>query len=697
MFRSCFSITLACLPILALLGCATPQPAGIQLSAASGPTEWADSEARIAHFAAGDYELKFGSGSSEVQPAKVYLRNDFTPPHNATYQFTVKKAGFYRLHVASGTRSHFRIVKAKAPQKNIGAAPLRPANSGPDSCNADYRPLTVPVSDVFNNGEWLQDAYSGRKAQVKNGTITLAPAPDSNGLLLLEAANAQTHEFHWANATVYFVMTDRFANGRANNDHSYGRQSDGKQEIGTFHGGDFAGLTEKLDYLEDLGINTLWLSPPFEQIHGWVGGGDRGDFRHYGYHGYYTLDFTRLDANMGTRKELRTLVEQAHQRGIRILFDVVMNHPGYATLQDMQTFEFGGLREGFEQYLPDRWGDWRPSGYDDFHDYHAMIDYGHEGWSRWWGKDWVRASIADYHQPPNLTVDPQKGSLAFLPDFKTESDDPVKLPPFLAEKADSGASPLRDAAVRDYLINWLTGWVREFGIDGFRVDTAKHVEPQAWAELKQAAQQAWEDYYNNHPDQQRPSNQFWMVGEVFPHGMQKSRYFDYGFDAIINFDFQKRHARDGARCLSNMEPVFAEYADKLNSDEDFNVMSYISSHDTKLFSQMADDESMQKGVAPALLLLPGAVQLFYGDETARPFGPSGSDPTQGTRSDMNWTAIKDEETAALLEHWRKISQFRNRHPAIGGGTHRKLSDAPYAFSRTRGADRVIVAVGEKRR
>ncbi|MCV5803195.1 alpha-amylase family glycosyl hydrolase, partial [Escherichia coli] len=82
---------------------------------------------------------------------------------------------------------------------------------------------------------------------------------------------------------------------------------------------------------------------PLEQIHGWVGGGDKGDFKHYGYHGYYHQDWTKLDANMGTEDELRTFVDTAHKKGIRVIWDVVMNHTGYATLADMQEFGFGQL------------------------------------------------------------------------------------------------------------------------------------------------------------------------------------------------------------------------------------------------------------------------------------------------------------------------------------------------------------------
>ncbi len=167
------------------------------------------------------------------------------------------------------------------------------------------------------------------------------------------AQTQQAAPFSWQNATVYFALTDRFNNGNPANDHSYGRHGDGMQEIGTFHGGDLAGLTEKLDYLQQLGVNALWISSPLEQIHGWVGGGTKGDFPHYAYHGYYGLDWTRLDANMGTEQDLRTLVEQAHKRGIRILFDVVMNHVGYATLADMQNDQFGALYlQGDQQEKP---------------------------------------------------------------------------------------------------------------------------------------------------------------------------------------------------------------------------------------------------------------------------------------------------------------------------------------------------------
>src|SRR5699024_11369613 len=96
-----------------------------------------------------------------------------------------------------------------------------------------------------------------------------------------------------------------------------------------------------LDYLQQLGVNALWISAPFEQINGWVGGGTNGDFPHYAYHGYYTQDWTNLDANMGNEADLRTLFDSANHRGIRILFDFVMNQTCYATPPDMPESSFG--------------------------------------------------------------------------------------------------------------------------------------------------------------------------------------------------------------------------------------------------------------------------------------------------------------------------------------------------------------------
>lgn len=542
----------------------------------------------------------------------------------------------------------------------------------------DGKPLTVDVSKTFPEGSEVRDFYSGATATVKQGQITLMPAANSNGLLLLESTTTkQAAPFSWHNATVYFVLTDRFKNGDPKNDTSYGRHKDGMQEIGTFHGGDLAGLTQKLDYLQQLGVNALWISSPLEQIHGWVGGGTKGDFPHYAYHGYYTMDWTKLDANMGTEDELRQLVDEAHKRGIRILFDIVMNHTGYATLADMQEYQFGALYlkgDELTKTLGKHWTDWQPGPGQSWHSFNDYINFSDKtAWQNWWGKNWVRTDIGNYDSPgfDDLTM-----SLAFLPDLKTESTQPAGLPIFYRHKPDTNAKEIVDYTVRDYLTHWLSQWVRDYGIDGFRVDTAKHVEKASWQQLKEQSVSALAEWKKANPQKKLDDAPFWMTGESWGHGVMKSDYYNSGFDAMINFDYQEQAAK-AVNCLADMDLTWQQMATKL---QDFNVLSYLSSHDTRLFR-----EGGQRA-AELLLLAPGAVQIFYGDETERPFGPTGSDPLQGTRSDMNWG-----QNLATLSHWQKVSQFRARHPAIGAGQQNTLSmKQGYGFSRTSGDDKVMV-------
>jgi alpha-amylase len=309
---------------------------------------------------------------------------------------------------------------------------------------------------------------------------------------LHEDLSSYNGDFQWGNANIYFVITDRFYNGNPSNDRSYGRVpvDIGGKNIGTFHGGDLAGLTQKLNenYFSDLGVTALWITAPYEQIHGWVGGADSGSFAHYGYHGYYALDFSNIDANMGTFDEFGTFVDTAHAQGIRVILDVVMNHVGYNTITDMNRFDFGSTT------LPE---DWLPEA-GQWHSHHSNIDYNDaEAWSRWWGKDWVRAGIAGYDRGGR---DDLTKTLHSLPDLKTESSRAVPLPQFLKNKSTYQGARGVEKSVKDWLIGWLTSWVREYGIDGFRADTARHVGQDVWAELKSEAQSALEEWRAANPD-----------------------------------------------------------------------------------------------------------------------------------------------------------------------------------------------------
>ncbi len=510
---------------------------------------------------------------------------------------------------------------------------------------------------------------------------------------LAPSAAAVAQPFDWDNAIIYFVMTDRFANGDPENDHAYGRGLDldgtpvHANSPARFRGGDLAGLIGKVrdGYFSELGVNALWMTSPLEQVRGWVGGAG-GEYPAYAYHGYWPLDFTRVDSAFGTESDLRELVTVCHERGIRVLMDVVINHAGYNTLADMDELGFGGLsREDWRGWSPAPGGNW-----NDYHD--LFIDYTDaSAWSSWWGGDWMRANIAGY--PPCGESD-RTTCTSSLPDFRTESDDRVATPDFLRRKwraehrdlSPADSTPDIDypkAAVREHITGWLAAWVRDIGIDGFRLDTVKNLDPVTMRLLKTRAAAALRAWKNDHPLESLDSSEFWMMGEVFDHGVYRSEYFDAGLDAVLNFDFQRDLARGAA-----LDSIFSAYADAMRTDPSLRIVSYVSSHDTYLF-----DRERLFEAATALMLVPGGVQIFYGDESARPAAPPPASGPELTRSGMNWDSADD----VLLSHWQRLGQFRSRHPAIARGAHEVLARQPYTFSRTYGIgeamDRVVVVLG----
>ena len=139
-------------------------------------------------------------------------------------------------------------------------------------------------------------------------------------------------DFDWDEAVIYFTVTDRFFDGDAGNNDAYGvgDYNTGKKGGSSYHGGDFAGLNQKLDYLKDLGVNTIWITPIVENItedqHD-----NKTDTATYGYHGYWASDFTKLNKHLGTEQQFKALLDAAHSKGMKIMVDVVLNHAGYGT------------------------------------------------------------------------------------------------------------------------------------------------------------------------------------------------------------------------------------------------------------------------------------------------------------------------------------------------------------------------------
>lgn len=173
-------------------------------------------------------------------------------------------------------------------------------------------------------------------AGVKNIPVTVK---DIYGNVYTTATNVTVTErkksagdFDWDEAVIYFAVTDRFFDGDAENNNAYGvgDYNIGEKGGSSYHGGDFAGLNQKLDYLKDLGVNTIWITPIVENItedqHD-----NETDTATYGYHGYWASDFTKLNKHLGTEQQFKALLDAAHSKGMKIMVDVVLNHAGYGT------------------------------------------------------------------------------------------------------------------------------------------------------------------------------------------------------------------------------------------------------------------------------------------------------------------------------------------------------------------------------
>ena len=410
-----------------------------------------------------------------------------------------------------------------------------------------------------------------------------------------------------------------------------------------------------------------------------------------------------MDRNMGTVEEFRTFVQTCHRNGIRVVMDIVMNHVGYNNTEDMITYNHGQTSHTEHGWLEKVEGVWNAN---------DTVQWTNNLWESWWGP-WIRsfgyASGAEYG-----------GSCGGLPDVKSELPASVGLAPVLVTKWSQETSSDYDAykipAVTNvdwynksgnwrtdrnvppvqYQIIWLSSWVREFGIDGFRCDTAKHVEPKYWGQLKDACQSALEAWRNDtaKADDSGAKNwdeNFWMTGECWGWTSTAGTgdYYSIGkFDSMINFSFNGGNAWDGNYRTNYPKPEnWGSYLSiNNNADSDGNgnrnnVLSYISSHDTAL-TRVSD----MKDVGTGLVLLPGGVQIYYGDESNRQKAYAGcGDGDMMTRGDMN---LAEAKTSELTAHWGKLGTFRKFNPAVGAGTGSK-----YKRSYTGAAGSNKVAIG----
>ncbi|GAA4922330.1 pullulanase-type alpha-1,6-glucosidase [Streptomyces coeruleoprunus] len=525
------------------------------------------------------------------------------------------------------------------------------------------------------------------------------PAPPSDRQL---AAAPARHDL--TREQFYFVLPDRFANGDPANDrggltgtrlaHGYD-----PTDKGFYQGGDLKGLTGRLDYIKGLGTTAIWLAPIFKNqpVQG------EGDNASAGYHGYWITDFTQVDPHFGTNEDLRTLIDQAHAKGMKVFFDVITNHTADVVDYREKTYEY--LSKGAFPYLAK---DGRPFDDSDYAD--GTRPFPETGPGSFPRTPVVPDAKKNLKVPAWLN-DPamyhNRGDSTFAGESSTHGDF-VGLDDLWTERPE-----VVEGMERIY-----QRWVRDFGIDGFRIDTVKHVNTEFWTQWATAL-----DEYA--AERGRPD--FFMFGEVYSADTSiTSHYVREGrLDATLDFPFQeaaRQYASQGGSA-AKLKQLFADdykyTTDRANAYESVN---FLGNHDMGRFgtflkqdnAKAGDAELVQRyGLANELMFLGrGNPVVYYGDEQGFTGAGGDKDARQTLFASKTADYLDDDQLGTDRTHatdaydpthplYRKIAalaKLRKAHPALADGirTERYAADGAgvYAFSRTDARTRTeyVVAV-----
>jgi glycosidase len=386
----------------------------------------------------------------------------------------------------------------------------------------------------------------------------------------------------WPDESIYFVMVDRFNNGDPANDDLVN-----PDDPRAWHGGDLQGVIAKLDYIKSLGFTAIWLTPIVKNA-----GND--------YHGYGAIDFFETDPHFGTVAKAKELVEKAHAKGLKVIWDVVVNH--------------AGPRSPLVAEHPD----W-------FHPKDAI-------------RDW------------NDDQQVQDGWLYDLPDF----DQSVP-------------------AVREYILKYSRFWIEQTGVDGFRLDTVKHVAPDFF------------QWYGQELQKIKPG--FWLIGEVFDKLPERpALYQKSGVTALLDFPTGEA-ARNVFGKDSSMSLLSATVTDVGQvMPNPWQMGGFLDNHDMKRFVAFAADDPVRRlKLGLTWLFTQRAIPIvYYGTEIAM---EGGDDPDN--RHDFPWGQEPHTDVADLV---RQLNQIRREHKALRRGTVVELMarQAVYAYGRASGKDQVVV-------
>ncbi|WP_309096287.1 pullulanase-type alpha-1,6-glucosidase [Streptomyces sp.] len=510
------------------------------------------------------------------------------------------------------------------------------------------------------------------------------PAPPSDARLAAEPArhDATREQF-------YFVLPDRFANGDARNDKgglTGSRLTTGYDptDKGFYQGGDLKGLTKRLDYIKGLGTTALWMAPLFKNqpVQG------TGANASAGYHGYWITDFTQVDPHFGTNEDLETLIDKAHDKGMKVFFDVITNHT--ADVVDYEEKSYGYLSKGAFPYLTKDGVPFDDADYADGR--RGFPEVGRDSFPR-------TPVVTQQNKVPSWLNDPtmyhNRGDSTFAGESSTHGDF-------------SGLDDLwtERPEVVSGMERIYQRWVRDFDIDGFRIDTVKHVNMEFWTQWATAL-----DAYAA----KRGRDDFFMFGEVYSADTDVTApYVTEGrLDATLDFPFQeaaRQYASQGGSA-QKLAGVFGDdYKYTTGKANAYEQVTFLGNHDMGRIGsflkqdnpEATDAEILAKDkLANELMFLSrGNPVVYYGDEQGFA-GPGGDKDARQTmfasrtadyldddRIGTDATHAEDayDTRAPLYRQISALAQLRKAHPALTDGVQqqRYAADGPgvYAFSRT---------------
>ncbi|MGW2640932.1 pullulanase-type alpha-1,6-glucosidase [Streptomyces sp. NPDC001348] len=535
---------------------------------------------------------------------------------------------------------------------------------------------------------------------------TPPPPPSDAALAAQPARHDDTRE------QFYFVMPDRFANGDASNDRgglTGSRLSTGYDptDKGFYQGGDLKGLTRRLDYIKGLGTTAIWMAPIFRN-RPVQGTGSGGTGVSAGYHGYWITDFTQVDPHFGTGKDLRTLISKAHAKGMKVFFDVITNHT--ADVVDYQEKSYDYLSKGAFPYLTKDGRPFDDADYADGRRRFPSVDAGSfPRTPRVTGDSKVPAWLNDptmYHNRGDSTYAGESatyGDFSGLDDLWTERPEVVHGMEKIYER-----------------------WVRDFGVDGFRIDTVKHVNMEFWTQWATAL----DKYAAAHG-----RRNFFMFGEVYSADTSvTSPYVTRGrLDATLDFPFQdaaRSYASQGGSARKLASVFGDDYKYTTGKANAYEQVTFLGNHDMGRIGYFLNQDNPKASDAALLakdrlanelmFLSRGNPVVYYGDEQ----GFTGSGGDKDARQTMFASRVADyldddeigtdrthasdsyDTGAPLYREIAALSRLRKANPALTDGvqTERYAADGAgiYAFTRTdaRTGQEYVVALnnaGEVRR